>query len=72
MDDFLEIYAVRRHQAPFTVLYYLCWLLIIVFALAAAISVSAIVNTNYETGSIVFSWQNLVAALFFGGLAFLL
>ena len=72
MDDFLEIYAVRRHQAPFTLLYYLCWVLIVVLALAAAISVSAIVGVNPETGGIAFSWQNLVAAIAFGGLAFLL
>ena len=72
MDDFLEIYAVRRHQAPFTVLYYLCWTLIIVLALAAAISASAIIGVNPETGGIVFSWQNLLAAIAFGGLAFLL
>ncbi len=72
MDDFLEIIAVRRKQGLFTALYYLCWLLIIVFALIAAISLSSIVGMNPETGGIMFSWQSLLLTLVFGGAAFLL
>ena len=72
MDDFLEIYAVRRHQGPFTVLYYLCWVLVVLFALIAAISLPSILGANPETGSLIFSWQSLLIALLFGGAAFLI
>ena len=72
MDDFLEIIAVRRKQGLYTLIYYLCWLLLIACALIAAISLSGIVGMNPETGGMVFSWQSLVLTLLFGGLAFLL
>ena len=72
MDDFLEIIAVRRRQGAFTALYYLCWLLLIVFALLAAFSLAGIVGMNPETGGMMFSWQNLILTVVFGGLAFLL
>ena len=72
MDDFLEIIAVRRNQGLFTALYYVCWLLIIVFALLAAFFLTNVVGVNPETGSMVFVWQGLVMALLFGGAAFLL
>lgn len=72
MDDFLEIIAVRRKQGFYTAMYYACWLLIIVFALTAAFSLSGVVGMDQQSGSVVFVWQNLVLALVFGGLAFLL
>lgn len=72
MDDFLEIVAVRRKQGLYTLLYYLCWLLLIACALIAAISLSSIVGMNPETGGIVFSWQSLLLTVVFGGTAFLL
>lgn len=72
MDDFLEIIAVRRSQGLFTLLYYVCWLLIVVFALAAAFSLSGVVSVNPETGGMVFVWQNLLGALAFGGAAYVL
>ena len=72
MDDFLETIAVRRKQGLFTVLYYLCWLLIVVFAVIAAFSLSGIISINPETGGMVFVWQNLLLTLAFGGAAYLL
>jgi methylglutaconyl-CoA hydratase len=56
----------------YTLIYYACWLLIIVFALVAVYSLSGIVGVNPETGGAVFSWQNLVITLVFGASAFLL
>ena len=72
MDDFLEIVAIRRRQGTFTLLYYLCWAMLIAFALIAAISLSGIVGMNPETGGMMFSWQNLLLTILFGGIAFLL
>ena len=72
MDDFLEIIAVRHRQGMYTLLYYLCWALLIGLALVAAFMLSNVVGMNPETGSMVFSWQNLLFTLVFGGAAFLL
>ena len=72
MDDFLETIAVRRKQGMYTLMYYACWLLIIVFGLVAVYSLAGIVGVNPETGGIVFSWQNLLLTLVFGGAAYLL
>ena len=72
MDDFLEIYAVRRHQAPFTVLYYLSWILVVVLLLTAAISLPGVIGADPETGKLVFSWQSLLVVLVAGGAAYLL
>ena len=72
MDDFLEIIAFRRKQGVFTLLYYICWLLLIVFALIAAFSLANVIGMNPETGGMMFSWQNLIMTLLFGGAAFLL
>lgn len=72
MDDFLEIVAVRRKQGLYTLLYYLCWLMLIVFALIAAFSLSSVIGMNPETGGIMFSWQSLLLTALFGGAAFLL
>ena len=38
MDDFLEIIAVRRKQGLYTLMYYACWILIVIFAVVAAYS----------------------------------
>ena len=72
MDDFLETYAVRRKQGVYTLLYYACWLLIAVFAVTAAFALSGVIGTDPSTGGMQFSWQNLLTALVFGGVAFLL
>ena len=72
MDDFLEIYAVRHKQGLYTLLYYVCWVLLVVFALIAAFSLAGIVGMNPETGGMMFSLQNLILTLLFGGAAFLL
>ena len=72
MDDFLETIAVRRRQGLYTLLYYACWLLIVIFALVAAVSLSGAIGVNPETGGMVFVWQNLVIGLVFGGAAYLL
>ena len=72
MDDFLEIVAFRRKQGVYTALYYLCWFFIVLFGLMAAISLTGIVCMNPETGGVMFSWQNLLLTVVFGGGAFLL
>ncbi len=72
MDDFLEIIAVRHRQGLYTMLYYLCWAVLIAFALVAAFMLSNIVGMNPETGGMVFSWQSLLWTVVFGGGAFLL
>ena len=72
MDDFLEIIAVRHRQGLYTMLYYLCWGVLIGLALVAAFMLSNIVGVNPETGGMLFSWQSLLLTLAFGGGAFLL
>ena len=72
MDDFLEIIAFRRKQGLYTALYYMSWMFILLFALMAAISLTSIVGMNPETGGVMFSWQNLLLTVVFGGGAFLL
>lgn len=72
MDDFLETYAVRRKQGMFTALYYLCWILVVLFAMIAAFSLWGIMGVSPETGGMMFSWQNLLLTVVFGGAAFLL
>lgn len=72
LDDFLEIYAVRHKQGMYTLLYYLCWAVLVAFALVAAFSLAGIVGMNPETGALMFSWQNLLLTAVFGGGAFLL
>ena len=70
MDDFLEIVAFRRRQGMFTLLYFVCWVFVIVFALVAAFGLANIVGVNPETGGMVFSWQSLVLTVAFGAAAF--
>ena len=72
MDDFLEIIAFRRKQGLFTALYYCCWMVIIIFALMAAMSMGNIVRVNPETGGAAFSLINLLVTLAFGAGAFFL
>ena len=72
MDDFLEIYAVRRNQLPYTLMYYGCWVLVVLSGLAAAVSLAGIVGVNPESGGMEFSLRNLIVTLLFGGAAFLL
>ena len=71
MDDFLEQTAVRQKQGVFTLLYYLTWAAMLVFALFALFGLANVVGINPETGGMAFHWPMLVAALVFGGLAFL-
>jgi len=72
MDDFLEIIAVRHKQGLYTLMYYACWILIVIFAVVAAFSLTGVIGVNPETGGMAFVWQNLVLALVFGGAAYLL
>ena len=72
MDDFLETIAVRRKQGLYTVLYYACWAVIVVFAMVAAFSLAGVISINPETGGMTFVWQNLALFLVFGGAAYLL
>ena len=72
MDDFLETYAVRHKQGLFTLLYYVCWLFIVVFAVIAAFGVANVVGVNPETGALAFSWQSLLIAAAFGAGAYFL
>lgn len=72
MDDFLETIAVRRKQGLYTLLYYACWAVIVVFAVVAAFSLAGVISINPETGGMSFVWQNLVLFLVFGGAAYLL
>ena len=70
MDDFLEIVAYRRRQGLFSLLYYLCWLVLLILALVAAIALMNVISMNPETGGIMFSWMNLLLALAAGAAAF--
>lgn len=70
MDDFLETYAGRRRQGLFTLLYFACWVLLVVFALMAAFLLSNALGVNPETGGMMFSWQSLLLALVFAAIAF--
>lgn len=72
MDDFLEIIAVRRKQGLYTLLYYACWVLVIVFALTAAIALANVMGMDPQTGALLFSWQNLLITAVFGAAAFFL
>ena len=70
MDDFLEIVAFRRHQGAYTLLYFFCWIFVVVFALTAAISMANIVGVNADNTGIAFSLPNLLMTLAFGAGAF--
>ena len=72
MDDFLEIVAFRRKQGLYTLLYIVCWVFVVLFALIAAFSLASIIGVNQETGGIAFNWMNLIMTVLFGGGAFLL
>ena len=72
MDDFLEIVAFRHKQGLFTLLYYVCWVFIIIFALVAAFSMANIIGMDPNTGGMLFSLPNLVITIVVGALAFLL
>ena len=72
MDDFLEQTAVRQKPGVYTLLYYLAWLMMIVCALMAAMSLANVAGVNPETGRLAFSLPALFMALVFGALAFVL
>ena len=71
MDDFLEQVAGRKHSGLYTVLYYLMWLLIIIFGFQALLYFSGVMGVD-EEGNFQFGWINLIIAVVFGGLTFLL
>ena len=48
MDDFLETIAVRRKQGLYTVLYYACWAVIVVFAMVAAFSLAGVMFSDAD------------------------
>lgn len=71
MDDFLEQTAKRSKQGVFTLLYYLIWLFMVVFALFAVFGLVNVIGVNPETGGMAFHLPMLGVGLVFGGLAFL-
>ncbi len=71
MDDFLEQVARRKHQALYTVLYYIMWMFLFLFGFYALLCLMQIIGAN-EDGGISFSLLALIQTLIFGGLAFLL
>jgi len=70
MDDFLEQTAVRQKQGVFTLLYYLMWVVMIVFALIAVFGLTSMIGVNPETGGIAFNFPSLIMGVVFGALAF--
>ena len=56
MDDFLEIIAVRRKQGLYTLMYYACWILIVIFAVVAAFSLTGVIGVE---GQDDFLWPAL-------------
>lgn len=72
MDDFLEIYATRRNQGLYTLMYFVCWLFIAAFGIVALFSLVNVMGVNPQTGGTAFSLPSLLIALFAGGAAFLL
>ena len=70
MDDFLEIIAFRRKQGLYTLVYFICWIFIILFGLIAAFGLANIIRVDPESGGMAFSWQSLLMTLAFGAGAF--
>ena len=71
MDDFLEQTAVRRRQGLHTLLYYFCWVIIILLAMLAMIGLYGIMGVDPETGRLRLNWISLLIALAAGGAGFL-
>ena len=71
MDDFLEQTAKRQKQGIFTLLYYLTWLFMLVFALIAVFALANVVGVNPDTGGMAFHLPMLLIGVVFGALAFL-
>lgn len=71
MDDFLEQVARRRNQGIFTLLFVLIWTMIIICGLMAFMNLISIVGMSPE-GGIRFNFINLIIAVVFGGMTFLL
>jgi len=71
MDDFLEQVAGRRHQALYTLLYFVMWFFIVVFGL---FGVTLFMRTISQTpeGGIQFNFIPMVVGAALAGIAFLL
>ena len=72
MDDFLEQTAVRKSRGIFSLLYYMAWIGVVLFALVAAFGLRGVIGVNPETGGLMFSLTSLIVMVVFGGLAFFL
>ena len=71
MDDYLETVARRKHQGIYTVLYFMIWVLIVLFGIYALLNFSSFIGTD-ENGSLQLNWIQLIIAVVFGGLTYLL
>lgn len=70
MDDFLEQVAIRRHQGVYTLLYMLCWAVVIIFGLYALLCLTSIVGVNPETGGVAFDFVSLGVGVVCGAIAY--
>lgn len=71
MDNFREEIVVRRKSGLYTMMYYLSWVIMIICALIAMISLSSVFSV-IGVGTWVDIVINVVTLLIFGGLAFLI
>lgn len=70
MDDFLEQVARRRKQGIYSLIYFLTWFVIIMFAITGVMNLMNILGVD-ENG-LMFNFMALIMAVVFGGIAFLL
>ena len=63
MDDFVEYTAVRRGGGASSLLYWLAWAGMAVFAVLALISLSNFVGVDPEGGKLAFSFPALLLGL---------
>ena len=66
MDDFLEQTAVRKSRGIFSLLYYMAWIGVVLFALVAAVGLRGVIGVNPETGGLMFSLTSLIVMVVFG------
>lgn len=70
MDDFLEQVAIRKRQGAYTLLYYLCWVVVIIFGVYALICLTSFVGMNPETNGVAVDFVTLLTGVVCGVIAY--
>lgn len=70
MDDFMEHVAYKRSNILSTLLYFSCWLVVILCGLNAVLNLYGIIGVDYETGATKFSLISLIMTVVFAAIAY--